>query len=206
MAGAFLLLMSPLAWAQGVGSDNPAPGKFLVASRSLLDPNFSRTVILLVSFDDDGALGIIINKPTPVTLDQMVEELQGDEEDPEAVWVGGPVAHWQLVLLFKSDFHPEDTESVLEGVYFSGSREVLEDLLEGDMEFRVYAGYAGWSPGQLEHEIARGSWHVLPGEPELVFDSDPASLWEELVARGEAEWATLPRDGRLVHLAEISKP
>ena len=188
--------MSPLARAQGIGSDDPAPGKFLVASRSLLDPNFSKTVILLVSSDDDGALGIIINRPTPVTLDQMVEDLQGIEEDPETVWVGGPVAHWQLVLLFRSEFHPEDTESVLEGVYFSGSREVLEDLLEGDMEYRVYAGYAGWSPGQLEHEIARGSWHVLPGESEMIFDGDPMSLWEELVVRGEGEWVTLPGDGR----------
>ena len=197
-----MLLMSGHAWAQGSGSDDPAAGKFLVATRSLLDPNFSRTVILLVSSDDDGALGIIINKPTPVTLNQMVEDLQGDEDDPVEVWVGGPVAHWQLVLLFKSDSHPEDTESVLDGVYFSGSREVLEDVLERDMDLRVYAGYAGWSPGQLEHEIARGSWHVLPGEPELVFDGDPASLWEELVARGEAEWVTLPMDGHLVHLAE----
>lgn len=197
-----MLLMSSHAWAQGGGSDDPAAGKFLVASRSLLDPNFSRTVILLVSSDDDGALGIIINKPTPVTLDQMVEDLQGDEDEPVEVWVGGPVAHWQLVLLFKSDSHPEDTESVLDGVYFSGSREVLEDVLDRDMDLRVYAGYAGWSPGQLEHEIARGSWHVLPGEPELVFDGDPASLWEELVARGEAEWVTLPMEGRLVHLAE----
>lgn len=198
---AALSLIGPLASAQGLSSEDLAAGQFLVAGRGLLDPNFAKTVILLVSHDDDGAMGIIVNRPTPVKLEQMVEELQEGAERPETVWVGGPVAHWQLVLLFKSEFQPEDTESVLDGVYFSGSRVVLEDLLEGTMEFRVYAGYAGWSPGQLEHEIARGSWHILPGEPELVFDAEPESLWEELVTRGEAKWVSLPADEPLMSIS-----
>lgn len=188
---AVLCLISPLVWAQGTGSEDPAVGKFLIASRGLLDPNFSRTVVLLVAQNDEGALGIVINRPTQVKLGQMVEDLENADERPETVWVGGPVAHWQLVLLFKADFQAEDTESVLDGVYFSGSRVVLEELLEGDLEFRIFAGYAGWSPGQLEHEIARGSWHVLPGDPEVIFDNEPESLWEELVARGEARWVNI---------------
>ena len=188
--------MGPLAWAQELGAEDLAAGQFLVAGRGLLDPNFFKTVILLVSHDDDGALGIIINRPTEVKLAQMIEDLAGEGERPETVWVGGPVAHWQLMLLFKSELQLEDAESVLDGVYFSGSRVVLEELLEGDMEFRVYAGYAGWSPGQLEYEIARGGWHILPGDPEMVFDRDAESLWKELVTRGEADWVDLREDGR----------
>lgn len=187
-----LCLIGPFAWAQERSSEDPAAGQLLIASRGLLDPNFSKSVILLVTFNDEGALGIIINRPTQVRLGEMIGDLEKADESSETVWVGGPVAHWQLVLLFKSDSQTEDAESVLDGVYFSGSRAVLEEVLESDKEFRIFAGYAGWSPGQLEHEIARGSWHVLPGDPEVVFDHEPESLWEELVSRGEARWVSLP--------------
>ncbi len=68
---------------------------------------------------------------------------------------------------------------------------VLESVLESETEFRVYAGYAGWAAGQLEGEIDRGGWHVLPGDADMVFDSAPLELWRELIARGEAQWASL---------------
>ena len=198
--GAAVLL---LAWIQAVCICGPAAaqmrgaaeveaGDFLIASRNLTDPNFARTVVLLVACNDEGAMGVILNRPTEVTLGEMVgDEVEG-EGLSQPVWIGGPVAGWQLLLLFRAEDGVDDAESVLADIYFSGSRLVLESLLETNADFRVYAGYAGWAPGQLEAEIDRQGWHVLPGDPEMVFDADPASLWQELIVRGEARWAGLP--------------
>ena len=173
------------------GGEEPGAGSFLVASRSLIDPNFDQTVILLLDYNEKGAMGLIINRPTEVRLGEMVSDLEGVEERPETVWVGGPVAHWQMIVLIRSEATLADTEKVLEDVLFTGSREVLEGVLESNTEFRAYAGYAGWGAGQLDNEIDRGSWHVLPGDPELVFDPTPHELWRELLSRGESQWASL---------------
>lgn len=172
-------------------TDSLAAGSLLVASRGLLDPNFSHTVVLLVNYDENGAMGLIINRPTEVDLSQMVADMEKVKEGENTVWVGGPVAHWQLVLLVRSAAELEGADRVLGDVHFTGSREVLESVLESGKEFRAYAGYAGWGAGQLEGEIDRGGWHVLPGDPGLVFDSTPLELWKELIARGEARWASL---------------
>lgn len=190
---AVLVLSSIVAWSVQAQSDGEelAPGSFLVASRGLLDPNFSRTVVLLLDYSDNGALGLIINRPTEVELSRMVSDLEGAEDRSETVWVGGPVAHWQMVLLVRSAAEVEGAERVFEDVHFTASRVVLERVLDGDVEFRVYAGYAGWGAGQLEGEVQRGGWHVLPGDPEMVFDPAPLEIWQELISRGEAQWASL---------------
>ena len=173
------------------GGEEPGAGSFLVASRSLIDPNFDQTVILLLDYNEKGAMGLIINRPTEVRLGEMVSDLEGVEDRPETVWVGGPVAHWQMIVLIRSAATLADTEKVLEDVLFTGSREVLEDVLQNDTEFLAYAGYAGWGAGQLDNEIDRGSWHVLPGDSEMVFDPTPNELWRELLSRGESQWASL---------------
>jgi putative transcriptional regulator len=196
LVAALLLVLEPAARAQSDGMGNLEVGQFLVASRGLLDPNFAKTVVLLVVHNEEGAMGVVINRPTEVKLGQVIDDLEGIEDRPETVWVGGPVAHWQLVLLFRAGLELDEDEPILEDVYFSASRNVLESLLEAEMEFRVFAGYAGWSPGQLEQEIARGGWHVLPGDPEMIFDQEPFTLWQELVTRGEARWVSLPGSAR----------
>ena len=172
--------------------DDLGVGSFLVASRDLLDPNFSHTVVLVLDYNSEGALGVIINRPTEVGLDEMVADLEGLVDRSETVWVGGPVAHWQVVLLVRSADGIEGAERVFADVHFTASRVVLESILESDEEFRAYAGYAGWAAGQLEGEIERGGWHVLPGDAEMVFDAEPLELWRELIARGEAQWAWIP--------------
>lgn len=183
------LALTPV-WAQ-TGADELGAGSFLVAGRGLLDPNFAHTVVLLLDHDDDGALGVIINRPTEVGLSEMVTDLELPEDRPQTVWVGGPVAHWQLILLVRATAAIDGAERVFDDVHFTGSREVLEQVLKEDLEFRPYAGYAGWGPGQLEGEIDRGGWHVLPGDPDLVFDAAPMDLWKELITRGESQWASL---------------
>jgi len=147
--------------------------------------------VLLLDYNENGALGVIINRPTRVKLSEMVGDLEAAQERPETVFVGGPVAHWQLVVLVRSKRELEGAERVFEDIHFTASRVVLEQVLDDNQEFRPYAGYAGWGAGQLEDEIDRGSWHVLPGEPDMVFDAAPLELWRELIARGEALWASL---------------
>lgn len=207
LSAGLLVLGGSIVLAQEIGSPSgePAAGKLLVASRGLLEPNFDRTVVLLVNHSDEGAMGIIINRPTEVRLGELVSDLEGVEEREETVWVGGPVAHWQMVLLIRSKKVPEGAENVFENVHFSASRVVLDQLLAKDTEFRVYAGYAGWTAGQLEHEIARGGWHVLPGEPELIFDPAPLELWRELIVRGEAKWVYRPRPSRVAEWKEAGR-
>jgi putative transcriptional regulator len=172
-------------------ADEPSVGSFLVASRSLLDPNFDQTVVLLLDYSEKGALGVIINRPTRVALGEIVTDLEEVQESAGTVWVGGPVAHWQMVLLVRSTADLEGAERVFDDVHFTASRMVLERVLKNGTEFRTYAGYAGWGAGQLEDEIDRGSWHVLPGDPDMVFDAAPLELWRELIARGEGQWASL---------------
>lgn len=192
-ASAGILIVGLMTFAAPVGAqsdiDELGAGSFLVASRSLLDPNFDQTVVLLLDYQSEGALGVIVNRPTQVGLGEMVTDMESLVKRSEKVWVGGPVAHWQVVLLVRSADDIEDAERVFEDVHFTASRIVLERLLASDTEFRAYAGYAGWAGGQLEDEIDRGSWHVLPGDPDLVFDPKPFELWRELITRGEAQWA-----------------
>ena len=163
-------------------------GQFLVASPHLPAPNFLRTVVLLVDYSAQGAIGLIVNRPTEVKLHQMVTDMESLEDRPETVWVGGPVAHWQVMLLVRSDTEVDGAEKVFADVHFTASRVVLEDLLGSETEFRSYAGYAGWSPGQLDGEVERGGWHILPGDADMVFDREPLELWQELISRGEAKW------------------
>ena len=172
-----------------VVQEPPARGKFLIASRDLLDPNFAETVVLLVDYDSDGALGVIINRPTQTLISEVLPDVESVAERPDRVWLGGPVAQWQLVMLGRSDAGLDEGRMVMDDLYFSASRSALEELLAEDGEFRLYAGYAGWSPGQLDEEIDRGGWKVLPGELSMVFDQAPLDLWPELIMRTTVHWA-----------------
>jgi len=163
----------------------PGKGKLLVASKSLLDPNFSRTVVFLIEYNEQGALGVIINRPTEAKLSDLVE-LEGAERLGEPIYWGGPVARGAMQLLLRAKEAPEGALPVFRDVYRSGSRELLERLLsdpDAVEHLRLYSGYAGWAPGQLEAEIARGGWRVMPGDPNLVFSRAPSTVWPELTRR-----------------------
>jgi len=169
----------------------PGKGKFLVARKSLVDPNFSRTVVFLVEYGEQGAMGVIINRPTAVKLSDLVE-LEGAERLGEPIYWGGPVARGTMQLLLRASEAPEGALPVFRDVYRGGSRELLERLLsdpDSAEDLRIYSGHAGWAPGQLEAEIDRGGWHVMPGNPNLVFTSAPSTVWPELIRRATTLWA-----------------
>jgi len=165
-----------------------AKGNFLIASRTLRDPNFIHTVILLLEYGSEGAMGIIINRPTRMELSTMLPEIESLAQRPDTVWLGGPVSRWQMLVLTRAEQEVEGSRNVLEDIYFSASRVVLESLVDEEAEFRVYAGFAGWSPGQLEQEMTRGGWLILPGDAAMVFDEAPDELWQELVQRADVKW------------------
>ena len=171
-------------------------GKFLVASRQLRDPKFSETVILLIEYDRKGAMGLIINRPTKVRLSSALPEIEGLQQRRDTVYLGGPVATNQVRLLIRSSSQPEGARRVLEEVYLSSSRSVLQQMIDdadAQKRFRVYAGYAGWGPGQLDFEISRGGWHVLPADAGTVFDTAASEIWPELIRRTSVQWAGVRR-------------
>lgn len=161
-------------------------GKFLVASRHLRDPNFLEAVILLIKYDRTGAMGFVINRPTKVRLSMMLPEIEGLQQRTDTVYIGGPVARNQMLLLIRSGSQPKGSHRVFEDIYVSSSRTVLQRMIDNadaGERFRVYAGYAGWVPGQLDQEVSKGSWHVLQADAETIFDKAPSKIWPELILR-----------------------
>lgn len=149
-------------------------GKFLVASPRLRDPNFFKTVVLLVQHGDEGALGVVLNRPSGLTVREATDQLADTPSGPDApLHLGGPCAG-PLVALHTD---PDIAEiEVIDGLYFSAEKQRVEQLLrDGNESVRFFAGYSGWSAGQLEDELEEGSWLLVPAVREMVLNpgSDP---------------------------------
>jgi putative transcriptional regulator len=169
-------------------------GVFLVANRNLLDPNFSQTVVLLIEYGTQGAVGLIVNRETDVRFRDVVPEKKILRKRKDNVFVGGPVGVDQLLILVRTEQGLTDSYRVTDNVYAVSSLEVLEEVLTeygNDVEFRAYAGYAGWAPGQLEAEVARGDWFVVAADSESVFSREPESVWPHFIKRSTLQWTRL---------------
>jgi putative transcriptional regulator len=162
----------------------PAPGKLLVAARGLSDPNFERTVVLLVEHGEGGSWGLVLNRPTGVPLKKLFAGEPLLESREGSLFVGGPVGPGRFLLLLRADRPPDKSQRVFADVYLGWSPEALRDA-RGLSDCRVYSGYAGWAPGQLDAEIGRGDWRLLPAEVPLVFEQRPEQVWEQLARRTE---------------------
>jgi len=192
------LLAGGMQASSGPPVEEPARGKFLIAGPEMRDPNFSETVVLLLEYDETGALGLIINWPTEMPADNVLPDVEGLAENPHQVFIGGPVQRGQITLLVQADEAPGDARHVFADIYFSGSGKLLRQLAsetDSDKQFRLYLGFAGWGAGQLDAELARGGWRVLPGEAPIVFDPSPETVWSELVARSTVHWTDLRTPG-----------
>jgi putative transcriptional regulator len=155
-------------------------GQLLIASPRLVDPNFFHTVILLVQHNDEGALGLVVNRPLQTSIQEMWKEVsEGDVcEVPGHLHQGGP-CEGPLMVLHGDDIYSEI--EVIKGVHFCTRRDTIEKLVAdnpGAMKF--FVGYAGWSPGQLESEIREGSWLSAPADPTLVLEGNE-HLWNDLI-------------------------
>jgi putative transcriptional regulator len=195
----FVLLAATRLGAAGRPALQPAPGRLLVASHNIVDPTFARTVILLIAYDESGAFGVVINRPTEVRLTTAVPQLKEARDRDDLVFFGGPVARNQMLALIRSTKPLKAALRVFDDVYASGSLDTLERALKRAPKrggVRTYVGSAGWAPRQLDNEIARGDWYVAESDARVVFDADPAEMWTQLIQRVSGEWAGLHRGGR----------
>ncbi len=178
-------------------------GALLLATPELVDPNFADTVVLLLDADEEGALGVVVNRPSPVPVADVLADYADLVDEPGVLFRGGPVGLDGALGVGRVPDPGEIPVGVkqvageLGLVDLDTPAEVLRGSLSG---LRIYAGYAGWGPGQLESEVAEGSWYVLAGLPGDVFAADVADLWREVLRRqpGELAWhSTRPVDPEL---------
>ena len=192
LVGALLLFACLPGFCQ---TDDLAVGRLLVASRDLGDPNFSKTVILLVHYNEDqGAVGLVVNKRTDVPISQVFHDLKEASGRHDPVYIGGPVELNSVLALLKSASAPEGADRVFGDVYLISNKNLLARTMASPAEpavFHTYIGYAGWKAGQLEHEVDLGAWHVMPADAGTVFHSDPDAVWEHLIRRTETQIARL---------------
>jgi putative transcriptional regulator len=167
-------------------------GKLLIASPALVDPNFARAVVFITEHNEDGAMGIVLNRPSETAVDAVVPPL-ADIAGSEPVYVGGPVQPEAIVLL--ADFADPDAAAwiVVADVGLASADVDLDDLAAAVRRGRVYAGYSGWGSGQLEAEMEVGSWIVEPPLPMELFPDDPATLWSDVLARKGGQYSLLAR-------------
>jgi putative transcriptional regulator len=171
-------------------------GKLLISNASLFDPNFRRTVVLIGHHDDEGAVGVILNRPLQVTVDEAVPALSELVTPGEPLFEGGPVQPEAAVVVAEFD-DPSKAGVVALGSIGFLPEEADHDDLGGIRRARVFAGYAGWSAGQLEDELGEDAWIVIEAEPRDVFHDDPDRLWEDVLARLGPAFAimrTMPPD------------
>lgn len=162
----------------------PGRGVFLVASPNLTDPNFRQAVVLICEFGPAGTLGLIVNRPTNVPLSEAMPYVSVLKGKSDVLFLGGPVQPSSILMLFRVSREPASARRIFEGVYLGGNMDTLERVItrpEPTEAFRAYAGYAGWAPGQLEFEMALGSWATVQADARSIFEKESASLWPDML-------------------------
>lgn len=167
-------------------------GKLLVASPALADPNFARTVVLITEHNEEGAMGIVLNRPAETLVAEAIPELAVIAPE-ETLFVGGPVQPNAIVLL--AEFTDLDAAAwiVAADVGLAAADRDLDELADAVKRGRLYAGYSGWGPGQLEAELELDSWIVEPPLPAELFPDDPDRLWSDVLARKGGQYALIAR-------------
>ena len=170
-----------------------ARGVFLIAKKSMPDPNFAGTVLLITQYEDTGTVGLVLNRPLDRSALDILPELKELGPDSSRLFLGGPVRLNSLRILVQTDADLGDYHSVVGNIFqiddLRGVRSLLGREL-GQLRIRLYAGYAGWYPGQLEREMLRGDWHLARADTSLIFTDDPESLWEKLIEQEDVQWVS----------------
>lgn len=165
----------------------PEHGFFLVAKSSILDPNFGRTVVLVTHAPDGATLGVILNRPTTQSLADVLPGNADLARFTEPLHFGGPVERVGLFALFRADASPGQSFPVLDDVHLALHPATIEQLLrKPPAAVRFFVGYAGWAPGQLDGERARGDWWIVKADADTIFRKDTSTLWDELERRARA--------------------
>ena len=178
--------------AQSKRTEDLAVGKLLVTPRDAPDPAFAESVILMVHYDHESAVGLMINRRTTIPLSRALHSLKGAGQRSDPAYIGGPVETGTAMALFRSGTKPDSGARVLDKIYLIPSQPALESALAGGKnadDLRVYVGYCGWGPGQLDNETRLGAWYILDGNAALIFDSNPDTMWSRLISRTESRIA-----------------
>jgi len=169
-----------------VGAQTISAGQVLVATRTLHEPTFSKSVVLLIYVEKTGVMGLMLNRPVKHLVSEVLPEAKSGKE---FAWLGGPVPVGVFALSGGSN-PPAESSKVLPGVFLVTSRKQIE-LMPGNARLRVYAGNCGWTLPQLRNEMGMGVWRLLPGTADEVFDKQSESLWDRLIA-SEFVWLRPP--------------
>ena len=168
-------------------------GHFLIASPSILDPNFHRAVVFVTAHSEEGAVGLILNRRTEATVAEAVPQLGQVTGLEDPLFVGGPVNPEGVAVLAEFDDPDEAGVVVLEDVGFVALDQALEEGPPDLQRTRVFAGVAGWGPEQLEDELERDDWIIEPAERDDIFTDDPDQLWSDLLRRKGGAYALVAR-------------
>jgi putative transcriptional regulator len=204
-AAALGLLPAGLA-AQAPGGKDVTVGTLLVARDHVPDGRFHHAVVLVVGLSEKGAAGLILNEPGKTPLSRLFPKTPSAQERTDTAFAGGPVDPGRVFCLLQIAGPLREARAVLPGLYASANRNLMQlalNAIEPSSSFRVFQGYAGWKPGQLQREIAAGYWTLRPATAALVFDPDPATLWARLSAparpatEARGEMGRSGRDGEI---------
>jgi putative transcriptional regulator len=168
-------------------------GQLLLASPTLLDPNFRRTVVLIGVHSEEGALGVVLNRPSAVTVEEAVPQLQSAVAGDEPVFLGGPVQPASVVLLAEFADPAPAGMLVVGRIGFPAADTDMDELAQATTRRRVFAGFAGWGEGQLDAEVDHGDWIADSALPEDVFTDLPEELWSTVLTRKGGSYALLAR-------------
>ena len=181
----FLALACCFVSASVCADQVPAAGKLLVATSEVGGPYFAKTVVLLLHHDQTGSFGVVVNRPIDASaIDSMPLHEDFAAYRASFYW-GGPMSQSTVRALLRTDTPPEDAVQIFDAVHLMNVDEALLATESNAAKLRFFAGYAGWAPGQLEHELAFDSWHVLPATEELVFAEDAGDMWRKLLPSRE---------------------
>lgn len=175
-------------------------GSFLIAAQQLRDPNFYRSVVLMLEHNSESAMGLIVNRPSGSSIGEALAEHSPVNNADGPVYFGGPVEQNALFMLHNSVTFAKQDQEVAPGLFLAGSQKSFDQIVRKEppsgqnILFRLVNGYAGWGAGQLEGEIARGDWKILPKADGMLLEEDPYGLWEVCMRRLNRLTRVLPQD------------
>jgi len=168
-------------------------GQLLVAGPALLDPNFWRTVVLIVEHNEEGALGLVLNRPSETSVGEAVPQLETLLDPDERLFIGGPVQPSAVIVLGEFEDATDAALIAFDDVGVLGTGPSPNELTAGVTSGRAFLGHAGWGPGQLDGELERGDWILEPARLHDAFSADPSSLWSEVLTRKGGSYALVAR-------------
>jgi putative transcriptional regulator len=168
-------------------------GQLLVAGPALLDPNFWRTVVLIVEHNEDGALGLVLNRPSETSVGEAVPQLSELLDSTQQLFIGGPVQPSAVIVLAEFEDPTDAALLAFDDVGVLGTGPSEQELTAGIRAGRAFLGHAGWSPGQLDGELERGDWILEPAKLEDAFAADARGLWSEVLTRKGGSYALVAR-------------